>query len=161
MSQCRYITDNGDQCKRKALPRGKLCWQHNRVVFSVSVITIISAVIAIIGLVADLESLGVTGLWSTAKPEGPSQADFNNWIERGDDAMDIGQYDEAYNYYDQAQKVAKERNDRKGEGLALNGIGGVYWAKGEYGQAITTLDQALVIHREIGNRKSGDGRRNY
>jgi tetratricopeptide (TPR) repeat protein len=58
---------------------------------------------------------------------------------------ELGQYEEALGYLQQALAIRREVGDRTGEGATLNEIGVVYETQGQYGQALDYLQQALVI----------------
>ena len=54
MSQCKSVTKGGEQCRRRALPKRRYCWQHDSGFIAVSVSTIIALALSIIGFGADL-----------------------------------------------------------------------------------------------------------
>lgn len=60
-SPCQALTSKGEQCKRKALPGQKYCWQHQpalrRWLKRITLSSIIAVAITIIGLAADLREL--------------------------------------------------------------------------------------------------------
>ncbi|MDM8554850.1 CHAT domain-containing protein, partial [Desulfococcaceae bacterium HSG7] len=68
----------------------------------------------------------------------------------------LGRYDEALTYHEQALAIKKEIGDRRGMGISLNNIGAVYANLGRYDQALTYFEQALAIKKEIGDRR-GEG----
>ena len=53
--------------------------------------------------------------------------------------------------------IAREMNDRRGEGVALKSLGNAYNNLGQYEQAIDHYQQSLTIAREIGDRQ-GEGK---
>jgi tetratricopeptide (TPR) repeat protein len=109
-------------------------------------------------IVASLIALGAIAYFSLGflQPEETSVNGYQILLDSGTDAIDIGQYDEALNYYNQALVIAREVGDRVGEGDTLTYIGFVYKAKGQHDQALEYFNQALVITREIGDR-AGEG----
>lgn len=109
-------------------------------------------------VVASLIALGVIAYFGLGflLPKETSVNSYQILLSRGTDAIDIGQYDEALNYYNQALVIAREVGDRVGEGTSLACIGFVYEAKGQHDQALEYFNQALVITREIGDR-AGEG----
>ena len=102
-------------------------------------------------VVASLIALGVIAYFSLGflQPEETSVNGYQILLNRGTDAIDIGKYDEALNYYNQAIVIAREVGDRAGEGVSLACIGFVYEAKGQHDQALEYFNQALVIAHEL------------
>ncbi len=68
----------------------------------------------------------------------------------------LGNYQEALHYLEQALKIRREIGDRAGEGTTLNNIGLIHHNLGNYQEALHYLEQALKIRREIGDR-AGEG----
>ena len=68
----------------------------------------------------------------------------------------IGQYQAAIRCYEQALEIAREMENRGGEGNHLGNLGNAYAALGETQQAIEYYEKALGIAREIGDRR-GEG----
>ena len=68
-----------------------------------------------------------------------------------------GHYQQAITYHEQAIAVARQVEDRSGEGRNLGSLALNYTALGQTARAIDYLEQALAIAREIGDR-SGEGR---
>ena len=89
-------------------------------------------------VVASLIALGAIAYFSLGflQPEETSVNSYQILLNRGTDAIDIGQYDEALNYYNQALVIAREVGDRAGEGGNLTCIGVMYAAKGQHDQAL-------------------------
>ena len=85
---------------------------------------------------------------STATASGPL-SDLN---EKGQEAYNREQYEEALNYYQQALVVARRIGDRAGEETTLTNIGRVYYRQELYEDALESYQQALEITREVGNR---------
>lgn len=65
MSQCKSITSEDTQCQRQALPRRRYCWQHETRFVKLTLAGVIAAILAIIGLAADLTGLGIINPIST------------------------------------------------------------------------------------------------
>ena len=68
----------------------------------------------------------------------------------------LGDYTKAIEYHTSRLAIAREIKDRRGEGAALNNLGGAYDALGEYTKAIEYYTFSLVIAREIKDRR-GEG----
>ncbi|ASC73061.1 hypothetical protein XM38_040230 [Halomicronema hongdechloris C2206] len=68
----------------------------------------------------------------------------------------LGQYEQALGYYQDALVIRQEIGDRAGEGVTLNNIGAVYDNLGQYEQALGYFQDALAISQEIGDR-AGEG----
>jgi len=68
----------------------------------------------------------------------------------------LGQYEKALSYYEEALKIRREIGDVKGEGGCLNNIGIVYRNLGQYEKALSYYEDSLEIFREIGDVK-GEG----
>lgn len=64
----------------------------------------------------------------------------------------LGQYEKAANYYEQALVILREVKNRPGEGATLNNLGLAYAALNQYAKAIGHSEQALLIAREDKNR---------
>ena len=69
---------------------------------------------------------------------------------------DLGDYQQAIDFYEQRLTIARESGDREGESNALGNLGTAYNNLGDYQQAIDFYEQNLAIAREIGNRQ-GEG----
>ena len=69
---------------------------------------------------------------------------------------DMGEPRKAIEYYEQAQKIAREIGYRRGEGYHLGNLGNAYRNLGEPRKAIEYYEQALKIFREIGSMR-GEG----
>ena len=68
----------------------------------------------------------------------------------------ISSYKKAIEYYEKALVIAREIEDRRGEGKSLGNLGLAYRNLGQVEKAIEYHEQALVIAKEIGNRQ-GEG----
>jgi CHAT domain-containing protein len=66
----------------------------------------------------------------------------------------LGQYEQALSYYQQALPIQQEIGDRRNEGVTLNNIGAVYDSLGQYQEALSYYQQALPIQQEIGDRRN-------
>jgi tetratricopeptide (TPR) repeat protein len=64
----------------------------------------------------------------------------------------LGQIERAQEHLEKAFRLCRERDDRKGEGWALNGLGRIYSILGQRERAREYFEQALGICREIGDR---------
>jgi tetratricopeptide (TPR) repeat protein len=64
----------------------------------------------------------------------------------------IGHYQRAITCYEQALRLAREHNDRWGEGVWLGNLGNCYANLDQTDQAIDYYAQALAIAREVGDR---------
>ncbi|MBD2158408.1 tetratricopeptide repeat protein [Leptolyngbya sp. FACHB-16] len=69
-------------------------------------------------------------------------------------SSNLGQYEQALNYYRQALTVSRELGDRLNEGIVLSNTALVYDDQGRYTEALDYYEQALTILREIGDRAS-------
>ncbi len=67
--------------------------------------------------------------------------------------IDIGKYPQAMKYADDAEKLAKKINFKKGRANAFNNKGKVLWSQGNYPEALKNHRQALAIREEIGDKK--------
>ena len=61
---------------------------------------------------------------------------------------DLGEYQKAIEYYEQALEIAREIGDKQGEGNALCNLGVAYDFLGEYQKAIKYHTQYLEIARK-------------
>jgi CHAT domain-containing protein/Tfp pilus assembly protein PilF len=68
------------------------------------------------------------------------------------DLFSQGDYQGAFDSYQEALGIYREIDDRSGEAVTLNDIGGIYYSLGQYRKAIDYFEQALTIWQEIGNR---------
>jgi hypothetical protein len=60
MNRCKSLTNEDDRCSRNVMLGRRYCWQHESIGFKVITIsTIIGTILALIGLFADLKSLGI------------------------------------------------------------------------------------------------------
>jgi tetratricopeptide (TPR) repeat protein len=65
----------------------------------------------------------------------------------------LGEPRKAIELHEKHRAIAREIEDRRGEGNALCNLGLAYVALGETHKAIEFYEQALAIAREIGNRR--------
>ncbi|HZA23231.1 MAG TPA: tetratricopeptide repeat protein [Dehalococcoidia bacterium] len=68
-------------------------------------------------------------------------------------SYNLGQYQSALNYYQQALVIHRGVGNRAMEGNTLHCIGWVHHARGRYDQALENYQRALVITREVGDRE--------
>jgi tetratricopeptide (TPR) repeat protein len=59
-------------------------------------------------------------------PSIAASGEFHHLNDRGLNAINLGQYREALNYFQQAQLIAREAGDRSSEGHMFNNMGNVY-----------------------------------
>ncbi len=64
----------------------------------------------------------------------------------------LGEKEEALNYYNQALPLFLAVGDRGGEAITLNNIGLVYDSLGEKQEALNYYNQALPLRRAVGDR---------
>ncbi|MGH8476606.1 MAG: tetratricopeptide repeat protein [Methylococcales bacterium] len=76
--------------------------------------------------------------------------------QTGKQHLNIGNYDTALSYMEQALAIQQQIGDKSGEGATLNNISSIYHARGDYETALSYLKQSLAIAQEIGD-KSGEG----
>ncbi|MBM7788031.1 tetratricopeptide repeat protein [Tenggerimyces flavus] len=73
-------------------------------------------------------------------------------VNLGATSSQLGRYDDAIGFYEQALVVHRENGDRAGEGRAHGNLGITNAELGRTLEAIDHLEQAVSIHREVGNR---------
>jgi tetratricopeptide (TPR) repeat protein len=79
--------------------------------------------------------------------------DLKCWNGIGYGYLDLGNYPKTIKAHENCLRIAREINDRPGEGTALHSLGITYERLGQYERAIDYHQQALVISREIGDRR--------
>jgi predicted ATPase len=67
-------------------------------------------------------------------------------------AGDVGEYDEATKFFEQAIRVARETGDRGLVGAATNNLGVVAMVNGDFVRGAKLFEGALAISRELGTR---------
>ena len=72
------------------------------------------------------------------------------------DGKNIGDYDNALDYYERSLTIAEELGDKRGMGQILMAIGNVHFEKSDYDKALDYYERSLAIQEEIGD-KSGMG----
>jgi tetratricopeptide (TPR) repeat protein len=117
---------------------------------------IIALTAAIIGLIGGLAAAGLIGGGEQPDPTSalptvtpasvppnvtPNSTLVSDLNKRGATSYRQGQYDQALNYYQKALVIYREVEDRAGEGYALNSIGSVYGALGQYDQPWRTISR--------------------
>jgi tetratricopeptide (TPR) repeat protein len=83
----------------------------------------------------------------------PNSALADDLFQRGFTSSNLGQYQEALNYFQRALVIHQEVGNRAEEGYTFSHIGFAYNGLGRYNQALPYYQQALVVHREVGNRQ--------
>ena len=71
----------------------------------------------------------------------------------GEFHLNLSQYSDALEAYQQAWAIAKEIDDRLEQGNSLNNIGRVYQFLDRYPEALESYQQALDVFRDLGERK--------
>ena len=66
----------------------------------------------------------------------------------------IGASEKSIGYYEEGLKTAQESKNRIMEGILLTGIAFAYTCLDKIPEAIDLYEQALAIHREVGNKSS-------
>lgn len=82
------------------------------------------------------------------------QAEARTLTRLGLMSSNLGQYEQALDYYQQALTVSREVGDRLNEGIVLSNTALIYDNQGRYAEALDYYEQALTILREIGDRTS-------
>lgn len=67
-------------------------------------------------------------------------------------AWDLGDYDAARNYYEQALVISREIGDRREISGCFHNLGGVAYVQGDYATAREYYERSLAIFQEIGDR---------
>jgi tetratricopeptide (TPR) repeat protein len=67
-------------------------------------------------------------------------------------ACELGQFDEAVQYYEQSLKIRQERGDRRGQGMVWRGLGEVAWYRQDLAAAQHYCEQAVAVLHEIGDQ---------
>ena len=75
-------------------------------------------------------------------------------IVRASTLWRAGRIEEAATLYAQALESARERADRRAEGLGHGNLGALRREQGRIEEAREHLDAAVAIHREVGNRRA-------
>ncbi|MEC4867887.1 MAG: tetratricopeptide repeat protein, partial [Jaaginema sp. PMC 1078.18] len=65
---------------------------------------------------------------------------------------DLGELQQALDYYNQALSIVRAVGDRSGEATTLNNIGVIYSDLGEKQQALDYYNQALLLKRAVGDK---------
>jgi tetratricopeptide (TPR) repeat protein len=64
----------------------------------------------------------------------------------------MGHYQRVIARYEEALRLARDQNDRSGEGNLLGNLGNCYGNLGQTGQAIDYQQKSLAVAREVGDR---------
>lgn len=67
----------------------------------------------------------------------------------GNASIDLGEYQQAVDYFERALEVAQDSGNRSGEGSVFGNLGRVFSEVGEYQQAIDFYHQSLIIFQEL------------
>ncbi len=70
---------------------------------------------------------------------------------------DLGEKQQALEYYNQALPISREVGNRSGEATTLNNLGGLYDSLGEKQRALEYYNQALPLLRAVGDRSGEAG----
>ncbi|MEM6432583.1 MAG: tetratricopeptide repeat protein [Cyanobacteria bacterium P01_D01_bin.115] len=84
------------------------------------------------------------------------KAEADRLMQQGGQQLNVSQFREALQSWQQALGIYRELGDWAGEGRALGDLGVVSNRLGEYQQAIDFHEQSLAIAREIGDRAGED-----
>jgi tetratricopeptide (TPR) repeat protein len=68
-------------------------------------------------------------------------------------ATDLGQFDQAKLYYEEALLLYRDLEDKRGESTVLNNLSIVAYAKNQLVNAMTHWEQARLIHQAIGDKE--------
>ncbi len=68
-------------------------------------------------------------------------------------ATDMGQFDQARQYYEEALPLYQELEDRLGESTVLNNLSIVAYSQNELVAAMTHWEEARLIHQDIGDKE--------
>ncbi|MEK6623150.1 MAG: tetratricopeptide repeat protein, partial [Planctomycetota bacterium] len=66
--------------------------------------------------------------------------------------LDLGQYDKAIKYYEEALVISRKLGREDYVSISLSGIGRVYESWGQYDKAIKYYEEALIIDRKLGQK---------
>jgi tetratricopeptide (TPR) repeat protein len=70
----------------------------------------------------------------------------------------MGDYDNALKYYDEALSIAKQIGDLKGTATRLSNIGRIYFDKGDLDKALEYFNEAVEIDQKLGEFVDLDGK---
>ncbi len=99
----------------------------------------------------DWVSTHVVGL-ACARACGDGKGEFTMLSSLGTAHRELGRYDDARLFHEQALEVSRRNGDRHGEAQALNGIGAVFGDRKLTGRARQYMRKSLEIRREVGDR---------
>jgi tetratricopeptide (TPR) repeat protein len=83
-----------------------------------------------------------------------AKAEADRLLQQGIEQFQTSQFEAALQSWQQALKLYRQLQDRRGEGNALGNLGNAYLSLGDYGQAIEYHEQTLAIAREIKDREA-------
>ena len=78
----------------------------------------------------------------------------SNYTSLGTCHKVTGQYELALQYYQAALIISQKIEDKHSEGISLNNISQIFFAKGDSDSALEYLNQSLTIAQQIGNKYS-------
>ena len=84
--------------------------------------------------------------------EGDRQTEADRLFQQGIEQLNISQFREALQSWEQALDIYQEIGDRQGESKTLGNLGNAHSALGQYQQAITLYEQVLEFFRADGDR---------
>lgn len=67
--------------------------------------------------------------------------------------IDLGELENALDFYQRAHAIYVRRDDRHGQALALSGIGITDWFQGRFAEACNNYERAVTMLREVGDRR--------
>ncbi len=75
----------------------------------------------------------------------------DGYIRQAEFLSVVGEYQKAQEVGKSAFTLKSEIGDKEGEGMALRGMGFIYWRSGDYNNALKCHQEALNVHRKLGN----------
>ena len=92
---------------------------------------------------------------SIAKKRGDRAGEGNAYFNLGNACCNLGDFQQAIEYYTQSLSIAEELGDRAMEGVASLNLGSAYYKLSDFQQAIKYNTQSLSIAKESGDRAMG------
>ncbi|MBK9249542.1 MAG: tetratricopeptide repeat protein [Ignavibacteria bacterium] len=83
-----------------------------------------------------------------------TQSKAKAWNIVGNVYRELGSYDKALEYYEQALDAHMELGEKSGVALVTGNIGVVYKNLGSYDKALECYQHALAVHKELGEKSS-------
>jgi tetratricopeptide (TPR) repeat protein len=87
-----------------------------------------------------------------ARRSGDRPAEVHALTDLGNTSWQLGDYEQAVDFLDEAVALSRAAKFREGEGRALANLGLVHRRLGHFPEAIEYYEQARVVFREIGDR---------